>query len=279
MCSYRTAASLHARLQDSLGQAATRNAPRPIFGLGELVQHSRHDYCGTVIGWRAGCPEDAQWRDAAGYGSIPSAESEIWYFLLVNAVSGEPKESGLVPVALVPERCLGRAAHSGEFSRSGASAQSAAVLEALFLGYDDEGQLVACQQLKDRFARPIDQIPSAGRITDGVTMMGGILTGIAPLTHSCVSITPIMPNILSTSPPVQWLGRCLSAMDCGRASMKRTFQTSRRCFWDSYPLAVTVPSESFSTERTTSRGLTCLLSLRMELTKHGQAMYTILIPN
>ena len=217
-----------------MGQAAARNAPRPVFGLGELVQHSRHDYCGTVIGWRAGCPEDAQWRDAAGYGSIPSAESEIWYFLLVNAVSGEPKESGLVPVALVPERCLGRAAHSGEFSRSGASAQSAAVLEALFLGYDDEGELVACQQLKDRFARPIDQIPSAGRIIDGVTMMG-ISMRIAPLSCSCLSITPIVPNILSTSPSVQWRGRCLSAMDCGRASMRRTFQTSRRCFWDSYP--------------------------------------------
>lgn len=161
--SFRAAAALQRQLESMTAiTTSDKIAGRPIFRLGELVQHRKHAYCGTAIGWLAGCPEGKDWRESAGYGGMLSTESDIWYYVLVNTVSGEPKESGLVPVALVPERCLTRPSHSGEFSRTGTSAQSAAVLEALFLGFDDDGQLVPCQQLKDRFDRSTEQTPWSG---------------------------------------------------------------------------------------------------------------------
>lgn len=156
---YDDAADLRDRLgklqQDMRDAAAAKGTtiearqPRR-FKLGQRVEHVTSGYRAVVYGWDDGCYEDDDWKKIVDITSLNFGDLQPFYHVLVDARDW-PLDSAVPPVAYVPqEQLIAPQWPCTWASEKGADLFDHPMKTSLFLGEDDNGDLIPTRALREK---------------------------------------------------------------------------------------------------------------------------------
>ncbi|EIE19000.1 hypothetical protein COCSUDRAFT_54839 [Coccomyxa subellipsoidea C-169] len=147
-----TIGALQQKMRDAaLQRSNSMQAQQPRrLKLGQRVEHATSGYRAVVYGWDDGCCEDDDWKAAADFNNLQFGDLQPFYHLLVD-VRDWPLNSSTPPVAYVPqERLLAPQWPSTWESEKGADLFDHPMKTVLFLGEDDNGDLIPTRALRDK---------------------------------------------------------------------------------------------------------------------------------
>ncbi|CAK0786218.1 hypothetical protein CVIRNUC_009431 [Coccomyxa viridis] len=146
---------LQQRYQDAAAKSGADlagSAGQQRFYIGQRVEHRELGYRAVVYGWDSDCCENEKWKASADVPSLQHGEKQTFYHVLVDARDW-PADSGdaPVPVAYVAhEKLYAPQWPSTWVSERGPDDFKNLMRSILFLGDDENGDLIPTRALRDR---------------------------------------------------------------------------------------------------------------------------------
>jgi hemimethylated DNA binding protein len=170
-----------ARLRDSLKELEDKirgNSARagefnvktdPQFRLGQRLYHKERGYRVVVVGWDYACCETDEFVARTGAGTLPRGVNQPYYRVLVDTRDWGTGREGDAPLAYLPEEALSGPPEGKSWKQAyGEDPLKHPYSYLLFLGPDNEGNMLPCKQLREKYGVKRRDVPPPPEATDDI---------------------------------------------------------------------------------------------------------------